>query len=211
MGNDNEDRQVGLKEPVVDIKDSDRRAALFDRIRADHSLEITEDYIELISDLIEIHGEARVVDLASQLGVSKPTVNATIQRLQKDGFVSSKPYRSIFLTEKGRELAEWSRARHKIVLDFLHAVGVPPNIAEADAEGIEHHVSEVTLTALEKATIILTSMPEAKNRSVKTFICNIPEENVAGPRIFKTSCTPGCFMSHINFVLNKPFLFNAGS
>ena len=164
MGNDNEDPHVVLKEPVVDIKDSDRRAALFDRIRADHSLEITEDYIELISDLIEIHGEARVVDLASQLGVSKPTVNATIQRLQKDGFVSSKPYRSIFLTEKGRELAEWSRARHKIVLDFLHAVGVPPNIAEADAEGIEHHVSEVTLTALEKATIILTSMPEAKNR-----------------------------------------------
>ena len=162
MGNDNEDRHVVLKEPVVDIKDSDRRAALFDRIRADHSLEITEDYIELISDLIEIHGEARVVDLASQLGVSKPTVNATIQRLQKDGFVSSKPYRSIFLTNKGRELAEWSRARHKIVLDFLHAVGVPPNIAEAVAEGIEHHVSEVTLTALEKAAVILNSMPEEK-------------------------------------------------
>ena len=162
MGNDNEDPHVVLKEPVVDIKDSDRRAALFDRIRADHSLEITEDYIELISDLIEIHGEASVVDIASQLGVSKPTVNATIQRLQKDGFVSSKPYRSIFLTEKGRELAEWSRARHKIVLDFLHAVGVPPNIAEADAEGIEHHVSEVTLTALEKATVILNSMPEEK-------------------------------------------------
>ena len=162
MGNDNEDPQVGLKEPVVDIEDSNRRAALFDRIRADHSLEITEDYIELISDLIEIHGEARVVDLASQLGVSKPTVNATIQRLQKDGFVSSKPYRSIFLTEKGRELAEWSRARHKIVLDFLHAVGVPPNIAEADAEGIEHHVSEVTLTALEKTTVILNSRLEPK-------------------------------------------------
>ena len=54
MGNDNEDRHVVLKEPVVDIKDSDRRAALFDRIRADHSLEITEDYIELISDLIKL-------------------------------------------------------------------------------------------------------------------------------------------------------------
>ena len=68
MGNKNEEPQVDTKEPVVDIKDSDRRAALFERIRSDHSLEITEDYIELISDLIEIHGEARVVDLASQLG-----------------------------------------------------------------------------------------------------------------------------------------------
>ena len=98
MGNKNEEPQVDGKEPVVDINDSHRRAALFERIRADHSLEITEDYIELISDLIEIHGEARAVDLASQLGVSKPTVNATIQRLQKDGFVSSKPYLSIFHT-----------------------------------------------------------------------------------------------------------------
>jgi len=162
MGNKNEEPQVDGKEPVVDINDSHRRAALFERIRADHSLEITEDYIELISDLIEIHGEARAVDLASQLGVSKPTVNATIQRLQKDGFVSSKPYRSIFLTAKGRELAEWSRARHKIVLDFLHAIGVPPDIAEADAEGIEHHVSEVTLKSLATTTEILNNSPREK-------------------------------------------------
>ena len=162
MGNKNEELQVDGKEPVVDINDSHRRAALFERIRADHSLEITEDYIELISDLIEIHGEARAVDLASQLGVSKPTVNATIQRLQKDGFVSSKPYRSIFLTAKGRELAEWSRARHKIVLDFLHAIGVPPDIAEADAEGIEHHVSEVTLKSLATTTEILNNSPKEK-------------------------------------------------
>ena len=72
MGNKNEETQVDVKEPVVDINDSHRRAALFERIRADHSLEITEDYIELISDLIEIHGEARAVDLASQLGVYLP-------------------------------------------------------------------------------------------------------------------------------------------
>ena len=89
------------------------------------------------------------------MGVSKPTVNATIQRLQKDGYVDSKPYRAIFLTQKGKELAEWSRARHKIVLEFLHAIGVPPETAEADAEGIEHHVSTATLNAFEKATKLL--------------------------------------------------------
>ena len=157
MGKDDNPIEV-LNEPVVDMQDSGRRAANFERIRYDHSLEITEDYIELISDLIEWHGEARLVDLASHLGVSKPTVNATIQRLQKEGFVSSKPYRSIFLTDKGRELADWSRARHKIVLDFLHAIGVPPDIAEADAEGIEHHVSAVTLEALELASIRLDGL-----------------------------------------------------
>jgi DtxR family transcriptional regulator, manganese transport regulator len=141
--------------PVVDLRDTARRAALFQRIREDHSVEIAEDYVELISDLIEINGEARLVDLASHLGVSRPTVNATIQRLQKDGYVDSKPYRSIFLTNKGQELAGWSRARHKIVLEFLHAIGVPPETAEADAEGMEHHVSDATLRAFEKVSASL--------------------------------------------------------
>ncbi len=139
--------------PGIDLRDAGRRAALFQRIREDHSVEIAEDYVELISDLIEFNGEARLVDLASHLGVSRPTVNATIQRLQKDGFVDSKPYRSIFLTKKGRELADWSRARHKVVLEFLHAIGVPPETAEADAEGMEHHVSEATLRAFEKVAL----------------------------------------------------------
>ncbi|MBM84818.1 MAG: transcriptional regulator MntR [Rhodospirillaceae bacterium] len=141
-----------INAPVIDLRDANRRAALFRRIREDHRVEIAEDYVELISDLIETNGEARPVDLASHLGVSGPTVNAVIQRLQKEGFVDSKPYRSIFLTKKGRDLANWSRARHKIVLELLHAIGVPPDIAEADAEGMEHHVSNSTLKAFEKLT-----------------------------------------------------------
>lgn len=145
------DRQgADPRSPVIDLADSGRRAALFQRVRNDHSVEIAEDYVELISDLIESLGEARPVDLASLLGVTRPTVTATIQRLQKDGFVDSRPYRSIFLTDKGRELAEWSRARHRVVLDFLHAIGVPPDIAEADAEGLEHHLSDETLEALQR-------------------------------------------------------------
>jgi DtxR family manganese transport transcriptional regulator len=138
--------------PVIGLGDSDRRAALFERIRKDHSEEIAEDYVELIRDLIETNGEARLVDLASLLGVSKPTVNNTIGRLQKEGLVESKPYRSIFLTDKGRAVAERSRERHRIVLDFLAVIGVPPEIAEADAEGLEHHVSVETLAALARAT-----------------------------------------------------------
>ena len=144
--------------PVIDLGDSDHRASLFERIRQDHSVEIAEDYVELISDLIETNGEARLVDLASHLGVSRPTVNNTLQRLQKEGYIESKPYRSIFLTDKGRAVAERARERHRIVLDFLDAIGVPPDIAQADAEGLEHHVSEQTLLALEQATIKLKSL-----------------------------------------------------
>jgi len=146
------DQTEAATDPVVGIADIDRRAALFERIRKDHTTELAEDYLELISDLIETTGEARLVDLASLLGVSRPTVNAMIGRLRKDGLVDAKPYRSIFLTEKGREVAAHSRERHRIVLDFLQTIGVPAETAEADAEGLEHHVSDVTLDALQRAT-----------------------------------------------------------
>ena len=120
-------------------------AAKFERIRKAHQSEVAEDYVEMIADLIEQTGEARAVDLASLFGVTAPTVNATVQRLQKDGFVISRPYRSIFLTPAGQELAAYCKQRHRIVHDFLIAIGVDADVAEQDAEGVEHHVSEITL------------------------------------------------------------------
>ncbi len=122
-----------------------RHAIRFQRVREAHQTELAEDYVELIAHLIAETGEARLVDLAECLGVSKATVNNTIQRLQRDGLVTSKPYRSIFLTDAGRELADASRERHDIVRDFLIALGVPADIADQDSEGIEHHVSDATL------------------------------------------------------------------
>ena len=127
-----------------------RQAAGFQRVRDAHQTEVAEDYVELIADLIGEAGEARVVDLAERLGVSNATVNNTIQRLQRDGLVHSKPYRSIFLTEAGEALATRSRERHVVVRDFLLALGVSAEVAEVDAEGIEHHVSEATLSAFRR-------------------------------------------------------------
>lgn len=106
--------------------------------------------MELIEALIRETGEARAVDLADRLGVTHVTVSKTVQRLQREGLVTSQPYRSIFLTDEGRALAEESRARHAMVLKFLRALGVPEGVAEADAEGIEHHVSKETLTAMRR-------------------------------------------------------------
>lgn len=134
--------------------DNTRRASLqaegFRRVRDAHQTEVAEDYVELIAGLIEETGEARVVDLALRLGVSSATVNNTIQRLQRDGLVTSKPYRSIFLTDEGQEMATASRERHVLVRDFLISLGVSPETAEADAEGVEHHVSAETLQAFRK-------------------------------------------------------------
>src|SRR3546814_10061320 len=77
--------------------------------------EIAEDYVELIADLIRTTGEARAVDIARRLAVTQTTVLKTISRLRRDGLVTARPYRSIFLTEAGRALVERVRPRHAIV------------------------------------------------------------------------------------------------
>ena len=124
-----------------------RQAENLSQTRREHANEIAEDYVEAIADLIAETGEARVVDLAKRLGVTHVTVNHTIVRLQKAGFVTSQPYRAIFLTDRGRNLAAACKSRHEIVVAFLRSLGVPQNVAERDAEGIEHHVSPDTLAA----------------------------------------------------------------
>ncbi len=120
----------------------------FTQARQDHAIETAADYVELIDELREKTGEARGADLCKLLGVSHVTVSKTLQRLARDGYVVAKPYRSVFLTEKGRMLAEASRERHRLMVSLLERVGVPTAIAEADAEGMEHHVSGETLQAI---------------------------------------------------------------
>jgi DtxR family manganese transport transcriptional regulator len=133
-----------------EMPDADQQAANFQRVREAHQTEVAEDYVELIADLIDTTGEARAADIARRLGVAHPTVVKTIGRLQRDGLVASLPYRSIFLTETGRALAERCKRRHEVVVSFLRAIGVSEETAERDAEGVEHHVSEETLAAFER-------------------------------------------------------------
>ena len=133
-------------------KSNNNSATKFDRIRRAHQSEVAEDYVEMIADLIAEIGEARSVDLAARFGVTSPTVNAIIQRLQREDLVETRPYRSIFLTAAGQALADKARDRHRIVRDFLLTIGVPETIAEEDAEGIEHHVSPETLAVFAKIT-----------------------------------------------------------
>ena len=122
--------------------------ALFQRrTRQQHAQERAQDYVEAIADLIVASGEARATDLARSLGVTHVTVVRTVQRLQRDGLVTTQPYRSIFLTPAGRKLAAKAKSRHQIVIAFLEALGISASVARSDAEGIEHHVSEETLGA----------------------------------------------------------------
>ena len=123
------------------------QARRFGKTRSAQSAALLEDYVELIADLLQDSGEARPTDIARRLGVSHATAIKTIARLKRAGLATARPYRGVFLTDKGQALAERVRIRHRLVVDVLCALGVPTEAAEADAEGIEHHVSETTLKA----------------------------------------------------------------
>lgn len=108
--------------------------------------------MEAVAEFIESNGECRVGDLAGFFGVSHVTVSRIVSRLAGEGLLSTKPYRPITLTAKGKKLAKRSSQRHQIVHEFLLALGLDEATAALDAEGIEHHVSPQTLSKLKALT-----------------------------------------------------------
>jgi len=133
--------------PPKELPAETTQARRFGKTRTAQSTALLEDYVELIADLLATHGEARPTDVARRLGVSHATAIKTIARLKREGLATSKPYRGVFLTQEGHDLATRVRARHRLVVDILLALGVPREAAESDAEGIEHHVSDLSLAA----------------------------------------------------------------
>jgi DtxR family transcriptional regulator, manganese transport regulator len=136
--------------PAPDVLPTEElQAQRFEKARFAQATAMFEDYVELIDDLLGSSGEARPTDIARRLGVSHATAIKNIARLKREGLATSKLYRGVFLTPAGHDLAIRVRARHRLVVDLLIAVGVPADSAELDAEGIEHHVSERALIAFE--------------------------------------------------------------
>jgi DtxR family transcriptional regulator, manganese transport regulator len=142
-------RALAAGRPImaIEMPEEPTQALRFGKARTARSAALLEDYVELIADLLAVHGEARATEVAKRLGVTHPTAVKSIARLKREGLATARPYRGIFLTKAGLELAERVRARHRLVVKLLLAVGVPVEAAEADAEGMEHHASETTLRA----------------------------------------------------------------
>ncbi len=95
------------------------QARRFGKTRSAQSTALLEDYVELIADLLVSAGEARPTDIARRLGVSHATAVKTIARLKRAGLATARPYRGVFLTEKGQALADRVRVRHRLVVDLL--------------------------------------------------------------------------------------------
>ena len=122
-------------------------ASRFERVRLDHAREMAEDYAEMILDLEEA-GSVRPADLARVLGVSHVTVLRALERLARSGILARDEGQGILLSPEGRTLGEASRIRHRQVVAFLERLGVPPEVAAVDGEGMEHHVSAATLACM---------------------------------------------------------------
>ncbi|MEC7601701.1 MAG: iron dependent repressor, metal binding and dimerization domain protein [Candidatus Thermoplasmatota archaeon] len=108
-----------------------------------------EDFLEIIVELEDIHGEARVSDIASNLAISRPTVVRMLGKMAKEGWIEKNPYRPVKLCPKGRQHAEWMRERHGILFSFLRHLGIDETTAHHETEGIEHHLSESTVKTIE--------------------------------------------------------------
>jgi DtxR family transcriptional regulator, manganese transport regulator len=120
--------------------------------RIAHKHETTEDYLEAVSDIIAEKGVCRSADLAKRFGVSPVTVHKIVERLRTQELVVGERYQPIHLSDAGQRIANEARERHQIVFDFLISIGVDRRTAALDSEGIEHHVSPVTIARLKELT-----------------------------------------------------------
>lgn len=100
-----------------------------------------EDYIELIYQLIQTKGYARVSDIAEKLLVHPSSVTKMVQKLDKDNFVNYEKYRGFVLTDKGEKVGKKLVFRHELLEEFLEIIGVDNENIYDDVEGIEHHLS----------------------------------------------------------------------
>ncbi len=110
-----------------------------------------EDYIEAIYILQEQGKEAKSVEVARMIGVSKPAVNKAMNELLKLGYIEKEPYGSITLTEKGKKIGKKVYGIHVTIRDFLIQIGVSKETADIDCCLIEHVISKETLDAIKKS------------------------------------------------------------
>jgi Mn-dependent DtxR family transcriptional regulator len=121
-----------------------------------------EDYLEVIYELIQKKGYATAIDISESLNVSSPSVTKMLQRLDESKYLRYERYRGISLTNEGVSMAENIHEKHSLLVEFLRMIGVDENVANIDAEGIEHHLHPETLKKLQKCINIVKNSHELR-------------------------------------------------
>ena len=119
-----------------------------------------EDYLEVISELVELKGYATTLDISRYMNVSAPSVTKMLQRLDENGYLEYEKYHGINLTDKGNHIADTIRQKHGILLEFFEILGIGHETANQDVEGIEHHLNPKTIRQLRKFITFLKSNPK---------------------------------------------------
>ena len=112
--------------------------------------ESAENYLEAMLMLKEERGYIRSIDVATLLGVSKPSVSYATKRLRESGYISFDQAGMIELLEPGLEIAERIYERHKLLTELFVGLGVSPETARQDACKIEHDLSVETFDAIRR-------------------------------------------------------------
>lgn len=115
--------------------------------------ESAENYLETILILKQKKGSVRSIDIANELGFSKPSVSIAMKNLKENGYIVIDSSGMISLTDKGREIAEKIYERHTLLTEWLIRLGVSPEIAAEDACRMEHVVSAESFAAIKKHAI----------------------------------------------------------
>lgn len=108
----------------------------------------SEDYLEAMLMIKEKQGYVRSIDIANQLGVTKPSVSYATKRLRENGYIEMDLDGHISLTQSGLDIAENMYNRHRVISKFLVGLGVNEQVALEDACKIEHDISDETFRAI---------------------------------------------------------------
>lgn len=122
--------------------------------------EATEMYLETILVLKNRLGLVRSIDVATEMGYSKPTISVAMKKFRQEGLVTVDESGFINLTEKGRDIAERIYERHQVLTHILISLGVSKENAEQDACRIEHDICDETFEALKKQYVKLRNKKE---------------------------------------------------
>ena len=139
-----------------------------DSIKAAHESEKTvssrvEDYLEVISELVDMKGYAATLDISRYMNVSAPSVTKMLKKLDVEGYLEYEKYYGINLTEKGQRIAHIIKQKHGILLEFFEILGIGKEVANQDAEGIEHHLNPKTIRQIRKFVTFFKANPKVLN------------------------------------------------
>lgn len=115
--------------------------------------ESAEDYLEAILRLSQKGGGVRSVDIATMLSVSKPSVSHAMKLLRENGYIAMDRYGTVTLLDKGAEIANRIYERHTVLTTMLESLGVPSEIARADACKMEHDISDESFARIKERLI----------------------------------------------------------